>query len=200
VATYAFAAGQPDHPTPTGRFTVTAITWNPWWYPPPFPWAARDTITPPCPDNPVGRVKLTLGGYLLIHGTPETRSIGHAASHGCLRLAPDDALALAAAIVAAVLPDSSRAADRHAADTATVTMRLPRPVPVTIRYDLAEVTGDSLRLYPDIYRRTPRTADRVALALRALAGAGIDTSRVDRRALAAAVARSRQSAVTLPLP
>lgn len=38
----------------------------------------------------LGRFKLELGDGYLIHGTPDAASVGTAATHGCLRLLPDD--------------------------------------------------------------------------------------------------------------
>ncbi len=200
VMTVRVAIGMRDYQTPTGGFSVSTITWNPWWFPPPSPWAAGDTITPPCSSNPVGRVKLGFAPLHFIHGTPAPRSIGRAASHGCVRATQQDALALAALVIRHVLPESTAAAERHAADTATRAMRLAHPVPLEIRYDLAELRGDSLWLYPDVYRRTPSRAARLRDAVRLLGAAGRDTTALDRTALAAAIARSRLAPVALPAP
>lgn len=192
------AIGMRTHQTPVGRFAVSTITWNPWWYPPPSPWAAGDTITPPCPQNPVGRVKLGFGSRYFIHGTPRPRSIGRAASHGCVRAVQDDALNLAAYLVRRVLPDSAAAAERYAAGQETHLLRLPQPIPLEIRYDLAEVRLDTLWLYPDPYGRVPASAARLRQAMRALATVR-DTTAIPRAALAVFVARSRRAAVGVPL-
>jgi len=194
------AIGMRDHPTPLGLFAVSSVTWNPWWYPPRSPWAAHDTITPPCPANPVGRVKLGFGSLLYIHGTPAPRSIGRAASHGCVRVTQNDALALADDLVRAVLPESSEAAARHAAGSFTHRMNLPAPVPLEIRYDLAEVLGDTLWLYPDVYRRSPTTRRRVQLARRALAATGRDSLAFSDRRLTELVTASRRARTPAEIP
>jgi murein L,D-transpeptidase YcbB/YkuD len=199
LATMRVAIGQREHPTPRGRFQIGSITWNPWWFPPPFPWAANDTVTPPCPTNPVGRVKIQFATLHFLHGTPAPQSIGRAASHGCVRASNEDALALARLLVGVALPDSIAAAARHAEGSATVRMRLPTPVPLVIRYDLAEVRGGELVLHPDPYARAPGTAARRRIALAALAAAGLDTARTDRRLLDHLIARSRRGTTSLAL-
>ncbi len=192
------AVGQIAYRTPLGHFRLTRITWNPWWYPPKSPWAAHDTITPPCPENPVGRVKLSFGNGYFIHGTPQPRSIGRAASHGCVRAAQDDALALANLVIRSVMPESTAAAERNAQGSATRSITLSVPVSLTIVYQLAEVRDDTLWLYPDIYHRIPATSRRVNAARRALAEAGLP-SPADSR-LRELVEASRRRAVFLPLP
>lgn len=198
VMTVRVAVGAREYPTPAGAFAVSVITWNPWWFPPNRPWAADDTVTPPCPQNPVGRVKLGFAPLYFIHGTPAERSLGHAASHGCVRVGQDDVVALAALVVRRVLPDSVGAAAAYAAGSETRSMRLPVPVPLEIRYQLAEVRRDTLWLYPDIYRRTPRLDRRIRLAAEALASAG-RAGAVESAQLQRLVSRSRSSVVAVPL-
>ncbi len=192
------AVGQLAYRTPLGHFRLTRITWNPWWYPPKSPWAAHDTITPPCPENPVGRVKLSFGNGYFIHGTPQPRSVGHAASHGCVRAVQDDALALASLVIRSVMPESTAAAERNAQDSATRSITLSVPVPLTIVYQLAEVRDDTLWLYPDIYHRMPSTSHRVNAARRALVEAGLASPSESR--LRELVAASRHHAAFLPVP
>ena len=51
------------------------------------------------------------------------------------------------------------------------------PVPITLRYDLVEMTSDSVRVYPDIYHLSSKGLhDDVR---RALERAGVDTQLVD---------------------
>jgi len=81
VKRYTIAVGAPGSPTPTGRFAVT------------------DRLTTGDPSGPYGCCILALsarsphaiqgwagGNRIAIHSTPETSSIGQAASHGCMRL------------------------------------------------------------------------------------------------------------------
>jgi lipoprotein-anchoring transpeptidase ErfK/SrfK len=97
VATYGVAVGRPSHPTPTGAFRTGDIEWNPSWTPPPTYWARNKTYQPPGADaNPMQGVKIYFRApYYFIHGTNNPGSIGEAASHGCIRMVPDDARELA---------------------------------------------------------------------------------------------------------
>ena len=194
------AIGRRDFPTPTGRFSVTDITWNPWWHPPSSAWAANDTVTPPCPTNPMGSVKLGFGRGYFIHGTPAPQSVGRAASHGCLRTDNGDVRALAERIVTVVQPDALPEVQAWAASARTHVLRLRTPVPLTVRYDLAEVRGDTLWLYPDVYRRAGSTARRIQLARQALAAAGRDSMAIDEPRLAQLVAASRRQPVAVAIP
>ena len=80
IATFQVAVGAKVSPSPTGEFTIVSRVTNPTYY-------HRGTEIPAGKDNPVGTrwVGLTLKGYG-IHGTNAPGSIGHAASHGCIRL------------------------------------------------------------------------------------------------------------------
>lgn len=86
VKRYAVAIGQPDAPTPTGRFAVT------------------DRLVTNDSSGPYGCCILALsahaphaiqgwsgGDRIAIHSTPDEASIGEAVSHGCLRVPDGDA-------------------------------------------------------------------------------------------------------------
>ena len=172
---YRVAIGQPRYPTPRGRFAVRDVTWNPRWVPPASDWARDERPRGPGPDNPMGRVKLRVTDLVFVHGTPLEASLGHAASHACVRMANADAIALARRVLRLAAPDVTDAdVDALVADsTRTRTITLRWPVPVTVRYALAEVRRDTLWAYPDVY--AVRGANARADALRALANAGADT-------------------------
>jgi lipoprotein-anchoring transpeptidase ErfK/SrfK len=97
VATYGIAVGRPSHPTPTGSFRTGEIQWNPSWTPPPTDWARDKAYQPPgAASNPMQGVKIYFKApYYFIHGTNDPGSIGEAASHGCIRMTAEDAMALA---------------------------------------------------------------------------------------------------------
>jgi lipoprotein-anchoring transpeptidase ErfK/SrfK len=97
LVTYGVAVGRPSHPTPTGAFRTGDIEWNPSWTPPPAKWAEKKTYQPPgSAANPMQGVKIYFRApYYFIHGTNNPGSIGEAASHGCLRMVPEDAKELA---------------------------------------------------------------------------------------------------------
>lgn len=196
---YDVAIGDRRFRTPVGAFEVTRVVWNPWWIPPETEWARKEQITPPGPANPMGKVKLLLSGPYYLHGTPFPASIGHAASHGCIRMRNEDAIELAR-----LLQDESGAAiDAAATDSLAGTLyetravELPRPIPVRVVYELAEVRGDSLSLYPDVYRG--RHGSPRAHLMAALAGGGFDTTRVDRPMLRSVLATATRGRLTIAL-
>ena len=193
------APGMARYPTPRGSFAITSVEWNPWWIPPDSPWAARERPTPPGPTNPMGRVKLNFLPLYFLHGTPFERSIGTAASHGCVRMANCDAVALARLVMRAggtSLSDDE--IERLGDDTVhTRILELRDPVPLEIRYDLAEVREGRLIVYRDIYGLSTRP--RVADAYAALLAAGIDTATVDGARMRALVTTIRQSGNSIAL-
>jgi lipoprotein-anchoring transpeptidase ErfK/SrfK len=84
---FSVATGQHQYPTPLGRFTIVVKWRNPWWYPPPSPWAKGQKPIPPGPDNPLGTRWMGLSAPGVgIHGTPSDGSIGYSVSHGCIRM------------------------------------------------------------------------------------------------------------------
>jgi|CZKD01.1.fsa_nt_gi lipoprotein-anchoring transpeptidase ErfK/SrfK len=80
IATFSVAVGAAASPSPTGEFQIVNRVANPTYYRP-------GTVIPSGKGNPVGTrwVGLSQKGYG-IHGTNAPRSVGHAASHGCIRL------------------------------------------------------------------------------------------------------------------
>lgn len=199
VRTVALAPGMPRYPSPRGSYTITSVEWNPWWIPPDSPWAARERPTPPGASNPMGRVKLNFRPLYFLHGTPYEHSIGTAASHGCIRMLNCDAVALAQLVLRAGgtnLSDEEIA--RLAEDTVHTRMiELRTPIPLEIRYDLAEVRDGRLAVYRDIYGLG--TGSRIDDAYAALAAAGVDAATIDTVRLRALVRSIKQSGNSIPL-
>jgi len=196
VKSVAVAPGMPRYPTPRGSFEVTRIEWNPWWIPPKSPWAAKEKITRPGPDNPMGKVKLNFSTLYFVHGSPFERSIGTAASHGCIRVKNGNAIELARLVHRFASASLSAAdIDRFAADTATRDVPLDTPVPIEIRYDLVEVIGGRVHVYPDIYGLATRSLRDETYAV--LGAHSIDTLTLDAdrvRAFVRKVPRTGRSA------
>lgn len=84
VKVYPVAVGKNSTPSPTGEFTIKNRVTNPTYY-------HAGKVIPKGAANPVGTrwIGLSQKGYG-IHGTNEPRSIGKAASHGCIRMAKAD--------------------------------------------------------------------------------------------------------------
>jgi murein L,D-transpeptidase YcbB/YkuD len=199
VRQFRVAIGLRSDPTPIGNFAITEITWNPWWHPPHSEWAKKDTTMPPGPVNPMGVVKLLIGGLYYVHGTPIDASIGRAASHGCMRMHQADAVELASLLLSdqeQSVPSWSDA-DSTPLEARTVLMVLRHPVPILTRYATMVIHGDSVTLYPDVYRRS--VTGGVDEAIHALAESQVDTAGVDRVRLVALLKRSARRRVTVPL-
>jgi len=97
VESFAVAVGKGSKPTPAGSYSIRKIVWNPAWIPPDEPWAKNKKPQPPgSKSNPMQLVKIFFKEPdYYIHGTNEVESVGEAASHGCLRMDPNDAYQVA---------------------------------------------------------------------------------------------------------
>jgi L,D-transpeptidase ErfK/SrfK len=84
VKIYPTAVGAAVSPSPEGSFTIVNHIADPTWY-------TKGRIVPPGKANPLGTRWLGLSkkGYG-IHGTNAPASIGHNASHGCIRMRNHD--------------------------------------------------------------------------------------------------------------
>jgi len=81
---YTVAIGKPSTPSPEGTFTIARRVKNPVYM-------HEGKTVQPGPGNPVGTrwMGLNIKGYG-IHGTNHPKTIGKAASHGCIRMAKSD--------------------------------------------------------------------------------------------------------------
>ncbi|MDA3936468.1 MAG: L,D-transpeptidase family protein [Actinomycetota bacterium] len=86
--TYGVAVGAPGHSTPVGNWVITQKRYMPTWGNPGSAWAANmPAYIPAGPSNPLGTRAINLDASgIRIHGTTQDWSIGHAASHGCIRM------------------------------------------------------------------------------------------------------------------
>jgi L,D-transpeptidase ErfK/SrfK len=106
VSGYPIAVGLRDWPTPVGGFTVVDKEEDPTWD---VPLSIQEemraqgkpviTSMPPSPENPLGKhwIRLSLAS-IGIHGTIAPLSVYRYASHGCIRMHPDDVAALFALV------------------------------------------------------------------------------------------------------
>jgi hypothetical protein len=88
VKTYGIAVGQAGLETPAGLYEIDDKQVNPWWHVPNSAWAGdlAGRVIPPGPDDPIKSRWMGFYDGAGIHGTSEDWSIGHAASHGCIRM------------------------------------------------------------------------------------------------------------------
>lgn len=190
IRTYRVSVGLPGHDTPDGEFTIGRAEWNPSWRPPEGrEWARDARFTPPGPSNPMGRVKLFFAPLYYIHGTPDSASIGQAASHGCIRMRNRDVIALARLLhqnaEPTVAPAEIDAILRRSGTTRWSTFRAP--VPLVIRYDPVVIENGELTVYPDVYERSRIHTEGV---IQALLAAGYEARSIDRQQVRAVLRRA----------
>ncbi len=110
IRPYKVATAQKGVPYPQGMGFVTAIDYDPWWFPTERmvrQAAAKGRRLAPVPpgsrSNPMGAFKIYLshgnnGGSFRIHGTNKPSLIGQRVSQGCIRMTNTDGLELARTI------------------------------------------------------------------------------------------------------
>lgn len=98
VRSYPIGIGREGAHTPLGATTITLKREAPTWIPPASIREEKPDLPAaigPGPDNPLGDYALNLGWRnYVIHGTNRPYGIGRRVSHGCIRLYPEDILAL----------------------------------------------------------------------------------------------------------
>jgi lipoprotein-anchoring transpeptidase ErfK/SrfK len=100
LAYYVATIGSEHDPLPIGDWKINGVAHNPvFHYDPQLFWNAnpadQKAAIQPGPRNPVGVVWIDLSKeHYGIHGTPAPGKVGHAESHGCIRLTNWDALEL----------------------------------------------------------------------------------------------------------
>jgi lipoprotein-anchoring transpeptidase ErfK/SrfK len=114
LAFYVATIGSEHDPLPAGEWKINGQRRDPYFhYNAKLFWDAKDkdetAVIKPGPRNPVGVVWIDLSiPHYGIHGTPDPGLVGHAYSHGCIRLTNWDALELASMVkpgVPAILKD-----------------------------------------------------------------------------------------------
>ena len=167
VKSYRITIGYPEFPLPTGMRKAREILFNPTWTPPDEAWvespsgkvkvgqkiAAGDKL------NPLGVLKIPIGEPSLIHGGKSPSKLGTFGSHGCVGLVDKDAADFAqrlALLSGKSLSDSAVAS--YADDkTSTHDVRLPKSVPVELRYETIVADSGSLHIYRDVYDHNTNT-------------------------------------------
>jgi lipoprotein-anchoring transpeptidase ErfK/SrfK len=96
--TYEIAVGMEGLETPAGLHHIEWEQVNPPWYVPKKAWAGAlaGTVVPPGPGDPLKARFMSFEGGAGIHGIDpsEYSTIGHNASHGCVRMRIPDVIAL----------------------------------------------------------------------------------------------------------
>jgi lipoprotein-anchoring transpeptidase ErfK/SrfK len=94
--TYTVAVGQQGLETPAGLYHAQDKQVDPSWHVPNSAWAGSlaGQVIPPGPADPLKARWIGIFDGAGIHGTDETSSLGHAFSHGCVRMAIPDVIDL----------------------------------------------------------------------------------------------------------
>ena len=94
VQPFPIGIGSEGNDTPLGGFKIIEKIVRPAWHVPESikkekPWLPD--VVPPGPDNPLGSHAMRLSlPTILIHGTNKPWALGRRATHGCIRLYPED--------------------------------------------------------------------------------------------------------------
>lgn len=194
---YPVAIGSSAHPTPETEGMITSIEWNPWWYPPESEWAKNEMDTPPGPKNPLGPVKIRLGGDILIHGTSSEKSVGRPVSHGCMRMYNKDAVDLAWFLQKTHSSKNdptwlTRYQTQHAT---TFYVSLDEAIPVHLVYAPAAVKDGQLEIYPDHYRKLGHQMESTILG--ALVDAGISLKHMNAQKIKDIASEWKRQSITI---
>jgi lipoprotein-anchoring transpeptidase ErfK/SrfK len=173
---YKIGIGYPQFPLPTGLRKARVIIFNPIWTPPDEPWVAKmknisvgEKVAAGSKLNPLGPIKVPIGGPSLIHGGKSPAKLGTFASHGCVGLTTpqvQDFAKVLARLGATQVTDADIA--EYARDkTQTKEIKLIKPVPVELRYETIVVEDGKLHVYRDVYDQGTNTEENLRAVLEA---------------------------------
>jgi lipoprotein-anchoring transpeptidase ErfK/SrfK len=165
LRSFKIGIGYQQYPLPTGFRKAEQIIFNPTWTQPDEPWASDPgAITPAgAAGNPLGPIKIPIGGANLIHGGKSLAKIGTFASHGCVGLTNDEVRyfvrTLADATKIELTDDTIAGYLKHRSRTQVV--KIPRAVPVELRYETIVIQDGQLHVYRDVYNKNTNTEENL---------------------------------------
>jgi lipoprotein-anchoring transpeptidase ErfK/SrfK len=174
IKSYKIGIGYPQFPLPAGLRKASTIIFNPTWTPPDEPWVAKmknvsagEKVEAGSKLNPLGPIKIPIGGPSLIHGGKAAAKLGGFASHGCVGLTTpqvQDFAKVLAQLGGAHLTDTDIAA--YARDrTVTKQLKLVNAIPVELRYETIVVEDGKLHIYRDVYDQDSNTEENLRAVL-----------------------------------
>ena len=174
IKSYKIGIGYPQFPLPAGLRTARTIIFNPTWTPPDEPWVAKmknvtagEKVEAGSKLNPLGPIKIPIGGPSLIHGGKPVAKLGTFASHGCVGLTTpqvQDFAKVLAQLGGGHLTDAD--ITRYARDkTETKQVKLANPIPVELRYETIVVEDGKLHIYRDVYDQDANTEENLRAVL-----------------------------------
>ncbi|HEX5702475.1 MAG TPA: L,D-transpeptidase family protein [Pyrinomonadaceae bacterium] len=176
VKSYKIAIGYPEFPLPTGHRKARTIIFNPTWTPPDEPWVAKmknvsagKTVEAGSRLNPLGPIKIPIGGPSLIHGGKSPAKLGKFGSHGCVGLTTPQIREFSkqlAGLGGNMLTDAELNTFARA-KTETKEVKLKESIPVELRYETITVEDGSLHVYRDVYDQNTNTEEGLRAVLEA---------------------------------
>ncbi len=176
LKTYRVGIGYPEFPLPTGLRKADTIIVNPSWTTPDEPWVEAahklkpgDKIPPGDKRNPLGPIKIPIGLPNLIHGGKSPAKLGGFASHGCVGLTTPQveefAVMLARLAGADLTPEQLKTYEANKTETKTI--KLPKAIPVELRYETIVVEDGNLHVDRDVYDKNTNTEENLRAVLQA---------------------------------
>jgi lipoprotein-anchoring transpeptidase ErfK/SrfK len=171
LKSYKIGIGYQEFPLPTGLRKAEMIIFNPTWTQPNESWASNPGEVVPAGDkgNPLGPIKVPIGGANLIHGGKALAKIGTFASHGCGGLTNEQVKEFARVLADATntpLKDETIAAYLKK-KTRTQVVKLSHLVPVELRYETIVIQDGQLHVYRDVYTKNTNTEENLRAAFEA---------------------------------
>ncbi len=209
IKSYKIGIGYPQFPLPTGLRKARTIIFNPTWTPPDEPWVAKmknvsvgEKVEAGSKLNPLGPIKIPIGGPSLIHGGKSPAKLGGFASHGCVGLTTpqvQDFAKVLAQLGGGHLTDADIA--NYARDkTQTKQVKLVNAIPVELRYETIVVEDGKLHIYRDVYDQDTNTEENLRAALDANGVRFDDLTEEERAQILDALAQMSGSKVAQPTP
>jgi len=178
LKSYKIGIGYKEFPLPTGFRKAEMIIFNPTWTQPNESWASNPGEVVPAGDkgNPLGPIKIPIGGANLIHGGKSLAKIGTFASHGCVGLTNDQVKEFAK-----VLAQGANTELKEETITAylkkktrTQVVKLSKIIPVELRYETIVIQEGKLHVYRDVYSKNTNTEENLRAVFAAI-GVSFDT-------------------------
>lgn len=184
LKSYKIGIGYQEYPLPTGLRKAEMIIFNPTWTQPNEPWASNpgDVVPAGASGNPLGPIKVPIGGANLIHGGKALAKIGTFASHGCVGLTNEQVRDFAKVLAEGTnteLKEETIAAYLKKR-TRTRVVKLNEIVAVELRYETIVIQEGQLHVYRDVYRKDTNTEENLRAVFEAN-GVGFDTLSEDEK-------------------
>jgi lipoprotein-anchoring transpeptidase ErfK/SrfK len=208
LKSYKIGIGYPQFQLPTGFRKAEMIIFNPTWTQPNESWASNpgEVVPAGAAGNPLGPIKVPIGGANLIHGGKDLWKIGTFASHGCVGLTngqvKDFAKVLAEATDTQLKEDTMAGYLKRRSLTQVV--KLARLVPVELRYETIVIEDGQLHIYRDVYNKKGNTEENLR-AVFDVNGLNFDNAGSEEKArmleaLDVMSGRIKKSVTTTPTP